>query len=189
MGIQPTIGASYYPSKIEVNGVTLNLQVWDTAGQERFRSMAPMYYRNADAAILVFDLTDLDSFCEAQFWVSELQRNAEMHVCKCLVGNKCDLAARKVSKERAEEYARMIDAEYFEASAAQGKGMDKVFSRIAEDVLGQYSKEPEFKYWGIKESPSSSRLSTLEKEESVNLTDDNLSQRRKKDGQYESCCT
>lgn len=75
------------------------MQVWDTAGQERFRSMAPMYYRGANAALLVFELTNYNSFVDIKTWISELQRTVVDQIVLTLVGNKCDLPERAVSKE------------------------------------------------------------------------------------------
>ncbi|XP_068622363.1 uncharacterized protein [Battus philenor] len=72
--ISPTIGASFFTCNINLQEARVKLQVWDTAGQERFRSMAPMYYRNANAALLVFDITSVASFAAIKSWVKELQR-------------------------------------------------------------------------------------------------------------------
>ena len=63
-------------------------QVWDTAGQERFRAMAPMYYRKANAAILVFDVTKRSSFDDMKSWVEELQRNSDGHLVICILGTR-----------------------------------------------------------------------------------------------------
>lgn len=75
------------------------MQLWDTAGQEKFRSMTPMYYRGANAALLVFDLTNYSSFVDIKSWIMELQRTVVDQIVLTLVGNKCDLPERMVSKE------------------------------------------------------------------------------------------
>lgn len=96
----------------------LGRQVWDTAGQERFRSMAPMYYRNANAALLVFDITCRASFAAVKGWVKELQSNAAGPLVLALVGNKADLAAaRAVPATDAARYAAALGAPYTETSA------------------------------------------------------------------------
>eukprot|EP00045_Choanoeca_perplexa_P000057 m.12878 g.12878 ORF g.12878 m.12878 type:complete len:132 (+) comp10046_c0_seq1:27-422(+) len=77
----PTIGASFFTHKLTVDGTRVKLQLWDTAGQERFRSMAPMYYRGASAALLVYDVTSANSLEEAKSWAAELQRNTEDDTC------------------------------------------------------------------------------------------------------------
>lgn len=97
--ISPTIGATFFNCRITLDDIRVNMQVWDTAGQERFRSMAPMYYRGANAALLVFELTNYNSFVDIKTWISELQRTVVDQIVLTLVGNKCDLPERAVSKE------------------------------------------------------------------------------------------
>src|ERR1700760_3924745 len=70
---------------------TIKFEIWDTAGQERFASLAPMYYRNAQAALVVYDLTKPSSLLKAKHWVAELQRQASPGIVIALVGNKLDL--------------------------------------------------------------------------------------------------
>ncbi|XP_075219839.1 RAS oncogene family member RabX1 [Lycorma delicatula] len=130
--ISPTIGASFFTCKINLEDTRVKLQVWDTAGQERFRSMAPMYYRNANAALLVFDITQYFTFNSIKSWVKELQRNVEEPLILCVVGNKTDLEAqRKVSKEEAMDYANSIGGTYFESSALHDQGVEDVFLSTA----------------------------------------------------------
>ncbi|XP_013175639.1 PREDICTED: ras-related protein RABF2b [Papilio xuthus] len=116
--ISPTIGASFFTCNINLAEARVKLQVWDTAGQERFRSMAPMYYRNANAALLVFDITCRASFAAVKGWVKELQSNAAGPLVLALVGNKADLAAaRAVPATDAARYAAALGAPYTETSA------------------------------------------------------------------------
>lgn len=114
----------------------LLVQVWDTAGQERFRSMAPMYYRNANAAMLVFDLTDYNTFTAIKSWVTELQRNVEEPLVLALIGNKSDLVhQRQVDCEEAQEYATKIGATYHETSVLHNDGIEAVFLAISTGLL------------------------------------------------------
>lgn len=134
--ISPTIGASFFTCNINIGETRVKLQVWDTAGQERFRSMAPMYYRNANAALLVFDITQQSTFASIKSWVKELQRNVEEPLVLCVVGNKTDLEAqRKVTKEEAEQYASSIAASYFESSALNDTGIEDVFLCCASGMI------------------------------------------------------
>ncbi|OAV86474.1 hypothetical protein PTTG_29884 [Puccinia triticina 1-1 BBBD Race 1] len=87
-----TIGASFCTKKLSVDGCKVRLQIWDTAGQERFRSMAPMYYRGANAAILVYDITNKDSFHDIENWLAELRENMSGDLVIQVVGSKADLA-------------------------------------------------------------------------------------------------
>ncbi|CUA77639.1 Ras-like GTP-binding protein RYL2 [Yarrowia lipolytica CLIB122] [Rhizoctonia solani] len=99
-----TTGAFFYSKKAIVDGTKVRLQIWDTAGQERFRSMAPMYYRGASAAILVYDITSASSFEDVKLWIDELKRNCDPGLLIFIVGAKADLAAqgqRVVTSDRA----------------------------------------------------------------------------------------
>ncbi|ODH49384.1 hypothetical protein GX48_04469 [Paracoccidioides brasiliensis] len=88
---EPTIGAAFLTQKCSLPTRTIKFEIWDTAGQERFASLAPMYYRNAQAALVVYDLTKPSSLTKAKHWVAELQRQASPGIVISLVGNKLDL--------------------------------------------------------------------------------------------------
>ncbi|KAI9596497.1 ras-related protein rab-5C-like protein [Syncephalis fuscata] len=134
-----TIGASFLTQRIYIDDCRVVLQIWDTAGQERFRSMAPMYYRGASAAILVYDITSEKSFEEIGSWVTELQRNTgdiAIHV----VGSKLDLAEtkRQVSRERAEAYVKEALGSHHpihEISAKDAIGVDELFQDVTRALL------------------------------------------------------
>ncbi|KAJ8955868.1 hypothetical protein NQ318_005416 [Aromia moschata] len=116
--IAPTVGASFFTRKIRVEDTVVTLQIWDTAGQERFKAMAPMFYRNANAALLIFDITSKTSFESMKGWVQELKGNVEEPMVLVVVGNKIDLAAkREVSRDEALQYSKSIGASYLECSA------------------------------------------------------------------------
>ncbi|CAG9794158.1 unnamed protein product [Diatraea saccharalis] len=134
--ISPTIGASFFTCNISVGDARVKLQVWDTAGQERFRSMAPMYYRNANAALLVFDITSVSSFNAIKGWVKELQSNVSEEMVVSLVGNKCDLQeSRAVTYAEASSYAASIGAKYCETSALHDQNIEQVFLSTATALL------------------------------------------------------
>jgi Ras-related protein Rab-5C len=93
---QPTIGAAFLTKTIRSGEFSVKFEIWDTAGQERYRSLAPMYYRGAAAAIIVFDLTDAKSFDGAKSWAEELKKQGNQDIVLALVGNKKDLPNRKI---------------------------------------------------------------------------------------------
>ncbi|XP_069102739.1 ras-related protein Rab-31-like [Argopecten irradians] len=141
--VSPTIGASFFTYKMTINNYRIKLQVWDTAGQERFRSMAPMYYRKANAAMLIYDLTSADSFYDIKDWVSELKKNVDTPIVMCLVGNKCDLSDnREVAAGDAEEYASNIGALNHETSALKNTGIDEAFLQVAQQLIKLYETSP-----------------------------------------------
>jgi len=92
---EPTIGAAFLTQKCRLEDRILRYEIWDTAGQERFHSLAPMYYRNAQAALVVYDVTKPSSLTKAKHWVAELQRQASPGSVIALVGNKLDYQRRR----------------------------------------------------------------------------------------------
>ena len=89
--------AAFLTQKCQLPSRTIKFEIWDTAGQERFASLAPMYYRNAQAALVVYDLTKATSLIKAKHWVAELQRQASPGIVIALVGNKLDLVGNDSS--------------------------------------------------------------------------------------------
>ncbi len=85
---ESTIGAAFLTQTVQIDDTTVKFEIWDTAGQERYHSLAPMYYRGAQAALIVYDITSKESFLKAQNWVRELQRQANANIVIALVGNK-----------------------------------------------------------------------------------------------------
>ena len=129
--LQPTIGASFCSYHTTVDDITVDLEIWDTAGQEKFKSLAPMYYRGAAAAMVVYDIASSDSFECAKFWIRELMTN-NREAMITLVGNKCDLEEqRRVSQEDAKKYADEGGLLHFEASAKDGTRVQAVFQEAA----------------------------------------------------------
>jgi len=127
-----TITAAFLTQTVQCDDSTVKFEIWDTAGQERYRSLAPMYYRGAAAAIVVYDITDPDSFAGAKSWVKELQRRGDPNVIIALAGNKADLEQRrKVSEEEAENYAEENGILHVVTSAKNGTNVKSLFVEIA----------------------------------------------------------
>ncbi|KAK4590614.1 hypothetical protein RGQ29_020964 [Quercus rubra] len=92
---EPTIGAAFFTQILSLAEATVKFDIWDTAGQERYHSLAPMYYRGAAAAVVVYDISSMDTFTRAKKWVQELQRQGNQNLVMALVGNKSDLEAKR----------------------------------------------------------------------------------------------
>jgi small GTP-binding protein len=130
---RPSIGVAYSKKSITVPGATVNFQVWDTAGQEKFRSINTLYYRNAAAAVLVFDITSRSSFDNIVMWLDEIRRNGASNMVLGLAGNKADLKnTRQVTLEEAKAFADSQQMVYFETSAKTGVGVTELFKAIGE---------------------------------------------------------
>lgn len=140
---ESTIGAAFLTQTIslpEVN-TTIKFEIWDTAGQERYKSLAPMYYRNANAALCVYDITSKASFAKAQDWIKELNRQAPEGIVVALVGNKADLAEeRQVEESDVAAYLEQLaeqrgegarDVIHLECSAKSGEAVLDIFNKIA----------------------------------------------------------
>lgn len=126
---EPTIGAAFMTQTVSLSTEVVKYEIWDTAGQERYKSLAPMYYRGAAAAVIVFDITSRESFDAAKSWVAELQ-NTDTLIA--LAGNKSDLeASRAVDKEMAKNYADQMGILYMETSAKSGQNVNELFHEIA----------------------------------------------------------
>jgi len=133
---ESTIGASFMNQTVTLADDTLvKFQIWDTAGQERFHSLAPMYYRGAQAAIVVYDITNDGSFIKAKGWVKELQQQGDPNVIVVLVGNKTDMAeSRKVDPSIAQSYAQDNGLFFIETSAKTGSNVQELFMKIAKQL-------------------------------------------------------
>jgi Ras-related protein Rab-5C len=125
--------AAFLTQKCNLPTRTIKFEIWDTAGQERFASLAPMYYRNAQAALVVYDITKPSSLTKAQHWVAELHRQASPGIVIALVGNKADLAAEG---EGEDEGAEDVDA----APAAEGEEAPEDDSTDARRVPAKTAK-------------------------------------------------
>ncbi|KAI8806068.1 ras family-domain-containing protein, partial [Cladochytrium replicatum] len=132
---EPTIGAAFLTQKCKLEEKVIKFEIWDTAGQERFHSLAPMYYRNAQAAVVAYDITKAASLDKAKSWVKELQRQANPNIVIALVGNKIDLEAqRAISYDEAKSYADEAGLLFTEASAKSGENVMEVFTEIAKKI-------------------------------------------------------
>jgi len=131
-----TLQASFLQKKINISGRRIQLAIWDTAGQERFHALGPIYYRDANGAILVYDITDQDSFQKVKSWVKELKKMLGPSICLCIAGNKTDLdKQRTVSAEDAESYAKLVGAHHFHTSAKLNHNIEELFLDLSERMV------------------------------------------------------
>ncbi|RZC20135.1 Ras-related protein RABD2a isoform B [Glycine soja] len=138
-----TIGVDFKIRTVEQDGKTIKLQIWDTAGQERFRTITSSYYRGAHGIIIVYDVTDEDSFNNVKQWLSEIDRYASDNVNKLLVGNKSDLTAnRVVSYDTAKEFADQIGIPFMETSAKDATNVEDAFMAMSAAIKNRMASQP-----------------------------------------------
>lgn len=132
---KPTIGAQHQMYKaVGKNNEEVILDLWDTAGQERYRSVVPMYYKGAKGIIIVFDITNRESFEGAKRWVEEIESYSNTAVLS-LVGNKVDAQElRQIGQDVAKAFASQHKLNYYESSAKDGLNIKEIFDNIAEKI-------------------------------------------------------
>mmetsp|Transcript_12434 Transcript_12434/g.20827 ORF Transcript_12434/g.20827 Transcript_12434/m.20827 type:complete len:209 (+) Transcript_12434:51-677(+) len=132
-----TIGVDYKAKEIDIDGETVKLQIWDTAGQERFRSMTSAFYGKAQGVVIVFDVTDRETFNALPTWIHDIRENAPMNCMMMLCVNKFDRPEelRAVSREEYIAFAQDHNLEVVESSAASGHNVTEVFTTLGRQVL------------------------------------------------------
>jgi len=154
-----TIGVDFKMKTIELEGEKIKLQLWDTAGQERFRTITSSYYRNANGIILVFDLTDRDTFADLKGWIGEISNNITESVVIFILGNKTDEVkgpAPSVTDEEVEELinsysnTKLLIRGYRKVSAKTGDGVSQSFEDAAKEIKKERPKATQQKQKGVQ---------------------------------------
>ena len=120
---------------INTENKLIKLQIWDTAGQDRFKSITKTYYKGAHGILLVYDVTERESFLKIQHWMKQIETHAKGNVCKVLVGNKCDKTERQISEEEGKKCACDNHINFYETSAKTGLNVDEVFMFITKEIV------------------------------------------------------
>jgi len=140
-----TIGIDFKIKSIMCGESKVKLQIWDTAGQERFRTITTAYYRGAMGILLVYDVSDEQSFTNVRNWMRQIDQNAAENVTRILIGNKCDVdpSERKISPEQGKALASEYGIKFFETSAKMNTNVDESFMSIAKDIVERLKENPD----------------------------------------------
>ena len=144
--ITPTVGLENKVKTIEINGIKTKIQIWDTAGQEKFNSLTQNFFKNTDGILIVFDLTNKESFTNIQKWVDK----SDNKIKKIIVGNKADLVEdRKITKEEIKLISKKYN--YFEVSALNGTDVGKAFDTLIQSIVETRTDEELFADFGMND--------------------------------------
>ncbi|KAK2143653.1 hypothetical protein LSH36_824g03049 [Paralvinella palmiformis] len=139
---QATIGIDFLSKTMYLEDRTIRLQLWDTAGQERFRSLIPSYIRDSSVAVVVYDITNANSFQQTSKWIDDVRTERGSDVIIMLVGNKTDLSdKRQLTTEEGERKAKELNVMFIETSAKTGYNVKQLFRRVAAALPGMEQTE------------------------------------------------
>ena len=132
----PTIGVDFKIKTFNIDDKKIKMQIWDTAGQERFKNIIASYYRGAHGILLLYDVTDKDSFKNLSNWLIEIEKNASKNVLKVLIGNKSDLEDKRiVSFNQGKEFADTYGLKFIETSAKKNLNVNEAFETLGRELM------------------------------------------------------
>ena len=139
-----TVGVDNYTKIETIDNKNVQIKLWDTAGQEKFKSLTKSFFRGAEGVILVYDITNLESFTDLKLWINSIKENLgeeKESIPSIIVGNKIDLGEREISLEEANKFCKDNNYEYFETSAKTGENIDKSFRALVKKILAAKSDD------------------------------------------------
>jgi small GTP-binding protein len=137
-----TIGVEFGAKNIDIDNKSYRIQIWDTAGQECFKSIARAYYKNSVCAIVVYDITCIDSFNNVSSWIEDCKNYSPKNVYIVLVGNKSDLEDRRqIPTEKGQEIADKYGIAFFETSAKTGDNVVKIFEESVKEIARRIDRD------------------------------------------------
>ena len=137
-----TIGVEFVYKTLKINKEVIKVEVWDTAGQERYRAITSSYYKGAKGAIIVYDITNEDSFNNVESWMNEVTKKGKMDMQFLLVGNKKDLINdRKVTEQKGIDKAKELNMNLFEASALEKTNVNEAFNYLMKEIYLNIRRE------------------------------------------------
>ena len=136
-----TIGIDFKIKIINFRNKLVKLQIWDTSGEERFRTILKTAYKGAHGIILIYDVTDQNSFKNIRNWIKQIEVHGDISVKKVLVGNKCNEPGRVITEEEGKKLAKEYNIGFFESSARTGKNVNEVFNYLVKEIIMEVDPE------------------------------------------------
>lgn len=153
-----TVGIDFRVKTLHRNNKTIKLQVWDTAGQERYQAITTAYYHGAMGFVIMFDLTDEESFHAVRSWATQIRELSLESAVLVLVGNKNDISPRKVSTEQINQLSTQLNIQYFETSAKTNfqvkETIEYIVDQISLKMQDAIDKNPSFVPRGVRPRPT-----------------------------------
>ena len=138
----PTIGVDFKVKTVEIGEKKVKMQIWDTAGQERFRNVVSTYFRGSNGILLIYDITNKESFKNLESWLIEIEKSASENVLKILIGNKSDLESeREISKEEGQAFANRNGMQFIETSAKMDTNVSEAFLALGKLMI-EFNSSP-----------------------------------------------
>ena len=144
-----TVNPTCFQKRLELKNKIFDLNIWDTAGEEKYHALAPIFYRGAHGAIIIFDITNRATFKRAAEWFHELKQFTEGNPKVILVGNKIDLPEREITNEEAYKLAKEYKCQFYEVSALWGQNVEEIFEELTLSIYNQRKKNKIEKKNGI----------------------------------------
>ncbi|EAY06773.1 small GTP-binding protein, putative [Trichomonas vaginalis G3] len=138
---QPTVGAGYIPYRTTYDGKDIELQIWDTAGMERYKSLGSIYYRDANAAIIVYDQTSNESAESLESWLENFRQTVKTPCYIAIAGNKEDLPNKVVPPEKIKDWASQNGFDFYITSAKDGTGVNEMFNAMVKYLVKSNKEE------------------------------------------------
>ena len=138
----PTIGVDFKVKTLTIDNKQIKMQIWDTAGQERFRNVISSYFKGSHGILLVYDITNRDSFKNLENWLIEIEKNASENVLKILIGNKNDLVdEREINADEGQAFANRNGMQFIETSAKMNTNVNEAFEALARLMMNFNSQK------------------------------------------------